>query len=482
MDINNLNIEDLSQEQLDQIIALKAQTDWRTRLIKDKTGEYMISPENYLTYFDCSPETKGKLRFNTLTQMPMFGDHPITDGEMNTIYTYSISFFGNRSNKGWFDAALSRYFSEHPYNPLEDYLKNLPQWDGIPRMESVFIDWLGAEDSKLNREMTRKWFLGAVKRVLIPGCHFEGMIILQCPEGGGGKTTLIKRLGLYDENNKNNFYIELFGNDIADEKVIAEKLKEAWIVAFDELEGLSKKDVSNIKTFLSKTEEKVRLAYARYVTVLKRHCVFIGSTNDNGFLKDYSGSTERRFWVIPITRTAQTNIVYNGFTKDVVDQIWSEAYTEYINNQNESLDIDKDDYEELREIQNDFKSFNNDIEMEFFREIMEREFIVNDKGEFSSLQDFINQVNNLNGETGLETKKYIHTIPAKYVKTWADQKKYSWKSGKYIAAAIGCDYKKAWYQGKPQWCFVRHNKPDFRSVDYKTFDVSTLIIPGKELF
>lgn len=482
MDINSLNIEDLTQEQLDQILAKKAQSDWKTKLVKDKTGEYMISPENYLTYFDYSPETKGKLRFNRLTQMPMFGDHPITDGEMNTIYTYSISFFGNRSNKGWFDAALSRYFSEHQYNPLEDYLKNLPQWDGIPRMETVFIDWLGAENTKLNREMTRKWFLGAIKRVIYPGCHFEGMIILQCPEGGGGKTTLIKRLGLYDENNKTNFYTELLGNDIADEKLIAEKLKEAWIVAFDELEGLSKKEVSNIKSFLSRSEEKVRLAYARYVTVLKRHCVFIGSTNDNAFLKDYSGSTERRFWIIPITRSAQTNIVYDGFTRDIVDQIWSEAYTEYINHPNESLDIDKDDYEELSEIQKNFKSYNNDIEMEFYREIMEKKFIVNEKGEFCSQQDFTNQMKGVNGETGFETKQYIDTIPAKYVKAWADQEKLSWKGGKYIAAAIGCYLKKAKYHGKPQNCFVRFNKPDYRSVDRKTFDVSTLIIPGEELF
>jgi len=483
MKIEDLNINNMSQDELDDYKAYLAQkSDWRNKLSKSDGIHYDISPENYLIFFECYPEIKGKLKFNALSQLPMFGDRGFTDMDHNTIYTYSISFFGNKSNKGWFDAALSRYFKEHQYNPLEDYIKNLPQWDGIPRMETVFIDWLGAEDTKLNREMTRKWFLGAVKRVLIPGCQFEGMIILQCPEGGGGKTTLIKRLGLYDENNKDSFYIELFGNDLADEKVIAEKLKEAWIVAFDELEGLSKRDVSNIKTFLSKSAEKVRLAYAKYVTVLKRHCVFIGSTNDNGFLKDYSGSTERRFWVIPITRTAQSNIVYNGFTKDIVDQIWSEAYTEYINNPNESLDIDKDSYDELSEIQKNFKSYNNDIEIEYFKEIFDRKFILNDKKEFSSEQDFLNQMNNVNGETGFETKEYILTIPVKYVKTWATVNKHDWKGPKYLAAALDCEYKNAWYGGKSVKCFVRKGKPDFRFVDKHTFDTSTLIITGQDLF
>lgn len=491
MDITQINVEELSQEQIDQLIALRAQTDWRSKLAKDKFGEYIISPENYLIYFDCSPETKGKLKKNSLSQLDMFDGHPMTQGERDTIYIKTISFFGNKSNKGWFDSALSNYFEDHQYNPLQDYLENLPQWDGIPRMETVFIDWLGAEDTPLNREMTRKWFLAAVKRVLKQGCQFDNIIILQCPEGGGGKTTLIKRLGLYDENNEDNFYVELYGNDIADEKVIAEKLKEAWIVAFDELEGLSKRDVNNIKTFLSKTEERVRLAYARQPAVLKRHCVFIGSTNDSGFLKDYSGSIERRFWVIPITRKAEDNIVYTGFTKDIVDQIWAEAYLEYHNNQSVSLDISRDNYEALGEVQSGFKSFNNDIEIEYFKEIMERKFILNDKKEFASEQDFLNQMEGVNGETGFETKDYIIRIPAAWVRTWAG-KKYEWKGTKYIAAGMGCVYKPAYYLGKTQNCFVRKNAPDGRKVNFSTFDVSTLLpneqnepeinITGKDLF
>lgn len=483
MDINSINQQTLTQEEIRELLEIKArQSDWRNKLKKSDGIHYDISPENYLTYFDCSPETKGKLRFNSLTQMAMFGDHPITDGEMNTIYTYTISFFNNKSNKGWFDAALSRYFNEHQYDPLQDYFNELSQWDGIPRMETVFIDWLGAEDTKLNREMTRKWFLAAVKRAFIPGCQFDNMIILQCAEGGGGKTTLIKRLGRCFDNNNDHFYAELYGNDIEDEKQSAEKLKGAHIVCFDELEGISKKDVNNYKSFLSKTAEKTRPAYGRYVTVFNRHCVFIGSTNDNGFLKDYSGSTERRFWVIPITRQAKDNIVYDGFTKEIVDQIWAEAYTEYINNPRETLDISKDNYDELGEIQKNFKSYNNDVDTEYFKEIMERKFILNERGEFATMQDFLNQMNNVNGETGFENKKYIHTIPAKFIKAWADEHKYQWKGAKYIAAAMGCYHKQAKYWGKPQWCFVRYGTPDFRTTDIKTFDVSTLIISGSELF
>jgi hypothetical protein len=206
--------------------------------------------------------------------------------------------------------------------------------------------------------------------------------------------------------------------------------------------------------------------------------VFIGSTNESGFLKDYSSSVERRFWIIPVTKTFKDSNVFHGFTKDVVDQIWAEAYAEYIANPRISLDIDYTLYDELAERQKEFKSYNNDIDVEFYREIFDRKFVLNDKLEFASEDSFIQQMNNTFPETPNVEKQYLVRIPAKWVKKWAMEQHISYKGHGYLAAAMDVDFKTCKYNGSSVACFQRKNAPDFRQQNIKTFDSSTLLIPG----
>lgn len=483
MKLEDLKIQDLSPEQLEQIQQLINSTPaWYSLLERDNKGSYITSPQNYMVYLNNEKSLKNKIRFNEIKRKPMLGDKEMSDGDIARIYNDTYALF-KRGSKQNFDLALTQIIEDNKYNPIIEYLES-QQWDGIPRVETVFIDWLGAEDTALNRAMTKMWFIAAIKRALIPGCQFDNIIVLQCPDGGGGKTTLIKRLGLNFGDGAENYYQELTGYEIDDPKKSAEKLNEGWIISFDELEGLSKKDVNNIKTFLSKTEEKVRMAYARLTSTNKRHCVFIGSTNDSSFLKDYSSSVERRFWIIPITRSFENNIVWNGFTRDLVDQIWAEAYCEYMSNPQTGLDINTVLYKQLADQQRKFKSYNSDIDIEFYREIFDREFIVNDKCEITSEESFLNQMKGLYPEQPEMKKSVIYRIPAKWVKRLAIDSKISWKPYQYIAAALDIDFKSnCKYLGKNQPCFQRKNVPDFRTVSQISFDASTLIeVKGVEEF
>lgn len=452
---------------------------WYSLLERDNKGLFKTSPQNYMVYLNNEESLKNNLRFNQIKQKPMLGDRELTDPDIARIYNDTYKLF-DRGSKQNFDLALTQVIDEHKYNPIIEYLEN-QQWDGVKRLETVFIDWLGAEDTALNRAMTKMWFIAAIKRALIPGCQFDNIIVLQCPEGGGGKTTLIKRLGLNFGDGAENYYQELTGYEIDDPKKSAEKLNEGWIISFDELEGLSKKDVNNIKTFLSKTEEKVRMAYARLTSTNKRHCVFIGSTNDSAFLKDYTSSVERRFWVIPITRSFENNIVWNRFTRDIVDQIWAEAYSEYMANPKQGLDIDTRLYKLLSEQQRNFKSFNNDDDMEFYREIFNREFVVNDKLEIASMESFINQMKGTYPEAPGMKKSYIDRIPGMWVYMYIKSIGLKPKTHKYAAAALGLEYKQLDYQGTKQYCYT--NGTDRRTVAYIPLDSSTLLnITGENEF
>lgn len=77
---------------------------------------------------------------------------------------------------------------------MQDYIEGLT-WDGTPRLDTLFIDYLGAEDSLYNRTVCRKAFVAAVARAMLPGCKYDNMLIL-CGPQGIGKSTLLDKMSL----------------------------------------------------------------------------------------------------------------------------------------------------------------------------------------------------------------------------------------------------------------------------------------------
>ena len=49
---------------------------------------------------------------------------------------------------------------DNAINPIKNYLEGLT-WDGVPRLETLLVDYLGAEDTPYTRAVTRKTFTAA---------------------------------------------------------------------------------------------------------------------------------------------------------------------------------------------------------------------------------------------------------------------------------------------------------------------------------
>src|SRR5271166_3116200 len=77
-------------------------------------------------------------------------------------------------------------------HPLREWLKLL-RWDGVPRVERLFIDYAHAEDNPLNRAIGKLLLVAMVRRIREPGCKFDYMIILQGDQGCR-KSTFCKEL------------------------------------------------------------------------------------------------------------------------------------------------------------------------------------------------------------------------------------------------------------------------------------------------
>lgn len=210
-------------------------------------------------------------------------------------------------------AAIVLAANGNAFHPVREYLEGRV-WDGVPRVETLFHDYVGAPNDAYSRNVSRLMMVAAVTRIFEPGHKFDFAVILEGLQGKR-KSTFIQTLG-------KSWFAELDG-DFHDPKQMVELMQGAWIMEIPELSGFNRGDVRSIKAFISRQRDRARLAYARRAGEFPRQCIFIGSTNDREYLKDDTGG--RRFW--PMMCTAGEIDIARLETN--VDQLWAEALTLY---------------------------------------------------------------------------------------------------------------------------------------------------------
>jgi predicted P-loop ATPase len=200
---------------------------------------------------------------------------------------------------------------EMPIHPVRDYLNSVC-WDGTPRLEHWPIVYLGAEDASLNRVFGARWMISAVARVMQPGIKADHMLILEGPQGTK-KSSAIKTLA----------GAGWFTDEIAEigSKDAAQQMRGIWIIEIAELDAISRAEVSRIKAFLTRTTDRYRPPYERYIVTIPRQCVFAGSVNPETYLRDETGN--RRFWPVRCG-----DIDLDALVRDR-DQLWAEAVALY---------------------------------------------------------------------------------------------------------------------------------------------------------
>ena len=213
------------------------------------------------------------------------------------------------------DALLAVVSSERRYHPVKEYLSAL-KWDGKERIDTLLVDYMGAEDTPYVRAVTRKMLCAAVARIYEPGIKFDSMLVLNGPQGMG-KSTFYAILG------KQWFSDSLSIADMRD-KTAAEKLQGYWILEIAEMNGIKKVDVETVKSFLSRTDDKFRQAYGTVVESHPRTNIIVGSSNsESGFLRDVTGN--RRFWPVNVSGKG----AHHPWELTEVDQVWAEAIERY---------------------------------------------------------------------------------------------------------------------------------------------------------
>jgi len=315
---------------------------WINRLQTTVSGKKQIIKNNWHNInliLENDHNLKNRFRKNFFTEREEQQDGELwTDNDSSMIKKYLGEKYEIDPTSEKLEKIINHRAHENGYHPVREYLESL-EWDGKQRIETLWIDYIGAEDTPYTRQTAMCFFSAAVHRIFNPGHKFDYVVVLGGKQGVM-KSTFVQVLGKR----------KWFGNLTSfDSKTAMEEILGKWIVELDELSATSKQEIEQQKSFLSAPKTTVRLAYDRRPRDFWRQCVFIGTTNNAEYLKDSTGN--RRWWPIDV-KVEKIDIEK---LESEIDQIWAEAYQSlYISGYRTYL---TDEVEELAKIEQDSKRF-----------------------------------------------------------------------------------------------------------------------------
>lgn len=323
------------QDQSDQ----PGNDEWLSQMDVDRKGKYYSTVNNILLLLKNDPKIKDRFALDTFEHREIATRNlPWRKISRNTRYLtdkddagirYYIEKIYDITGIQKISDGLDMLLMERSFHPVKDYLQAL-KWDGKQRADSLLIDYLGATDNAYTRAVTRKSIVAAVTRVFKPGVKFDNILTLVGMQGIG-KSTLLNKLG-------RSWFSDSFSFHMVGKKEANEQLQGVWILEIGELAGMRKADLESIKHFISKRDDRYRVAFGKRVENFPRQCVFFATSNNRDFLRDGTGN--RRFWIVDMYEQEPVKNIFREFTDYEIDQVWAEAVELYNNKELLYLDAE----------------------------------------------------------------------------------------------------------------------------------------------
>lgn len=311
------SLDKAEKELADEYTRLNADTFSDVSLSYDGQGKPMATIDNFLNILRNDP-TFESLRFNQLSYSP---EHIVNgqverwqDKDDSRARLYIEQKYKIHSREK-LDDAFRVLFAEREYHPIKQIIEAV-EWDGVSRIQELFIKWLKCEDTPYIREVTRLVFAGGIHRLYNPGCKFDDVAVLIGTKQGEGKSTFVRWLAIKDE-----FFTEV--TEIEGQKGI-EAIEGAWVCEIAELLAVTKsKEVEAVKSYITKLVDRYRRPFDRRTTDHKRQCVFVGTTNKEQFLTDKTGN--RRWYPVKVNSSGYDLHDHKEEVQHDILQAWAEA-------------------------------------------------------------------------------------------------------------------------------------------------------------
>ena len=178
------------------------------------------------------------------------------------------------------------------YDPVREYLENLPEWDGVNRIADFWKRIPNLSDEKI--EYLHIWHLSTVVHWMgNDEEHGNETVPLFIGNQGCGKSTFCLHIL---PPQLHQYYLDHFnlGNKFDKEMVLSNSL----LICLDEIDQYKKGQIAELKQALSKVAVNSRKIYGRTIDHRQRYASFIATTNNRHPLMDKTGS--RRYLTIGI--------------------------------------------------------------------------------------------------------------------------------------------------------------------------------------
>ena len=307
------------------------------QIARDAKGNPVFNHATVMEVIRASTEWDGVLAYNemsehlvlmlpvpqTKTPKTSFKPRSLDDDD----FVHALSWFNRngfpRAKKETIVDCMETVSKENVLSPVRHYLEDLEAkgaWDKTKRLHRLFQDYFGtvedvkipAVDPEYLAVIGVKFMIAAVARAMVPGCKVDTMLVLEGAQGAGKSSAARILAGA-----------TYFSDSLPpmNTKDASDHIRGKWIIEIGELSAMQKSEIESTKAFISRQEEKFRPAYRRKEITFKRRCVFIGTTNQDTYLRDETGN--RRFWPVVVGK-----IDLKVLKRDR-DLLWAEALSRY---------------------------------------------------------------------------------------------------------------------------------------------------------
>jgi predicted P-loop ATPase len=299
--------------------------------IAKKKGIYFRA---LVTHLGEDENWRGSIRFNLFTQQIELSDpYPPQSGQpigtyralrdpvdiLETMMCVQENGFP-KAGKDTVTSAMVVVAEHRAHHPVREWLRSL-EWDGHERLNRLFLEYFPGElpdgvDQEHRDEVLRYYektgecfIVGAVARIMTPGCKVDCLPCLVSPQGWG------KSRGLQALVPDPLWFSDDLSTNVVDRDA-KESLSGKLLIELAEFPHM-RRDIERVKAWFSRHVDRYRRAYGRLNMDHPRQCVFCASTNNLEFL-DMTGN--RRVWPIPLAGPVDVTVIERDR-----EQLWAEA-------------------------------------------------------------------------------------------------------------------------------------------------------------
>ncbi len=307
----------------DNVINIGKPQDWRAMCQKNEKGKLLPNFHNALVALQHDPAVRDAFGYDEMLRVPVVL-HEV--GMIDTCHrvfadTDTLTLLQWMQRNGFpfmtletvRNAAL-KHCMDCSFHPVKTWLRSLV-WDETPRIGVWLPRYMGAPFNAYTQHIGRMFFVQMVARIAEPGCQADHMLVL---EGNQGilKSSACRVLGG-----------EWFSDhlpEITNGREASQHLRGKWLIEVAEMHAMNRAEATQLKSFITRTTERYRPYWGRNEVIEPRQCVFVGTTNQDCYLRDPTGG--RRFW--PVQTGVESAIDLEGLAADR-EQLFAEAVHSY---------------------------------------------------------------------------------------------------------------------------------------------------------